>query len=240
MGHEEFDKFAGQYRELHAENIRASGEEPEFFAEYKVKDAGMEASGAGLREHISLLDFGTGIGSSIPFFRKYFPQARITGLDVSRESLELAGEEYGEYVRFQHFDGQTIPFADDSFDLAFAACVFHHIPEDQHVPLLREIQRVMKPGGLLMLFEHNPWNPLTVRAVNTCPLDENARLITGPAMRQRIRKAGFSSPSLRYRIFFPGSLGFLRPLEQLLGWFPLGAQYYVRGGGGGGGIRDYN
>jgi hypothetical protein len=62
MAQEEFDKYAGHYRKLHAGNIYISGEEPEFFAEYKAKDACREASGAGLPEHLSLLDFGTEIG----------------------------------------------------------------------------------------------------------------------------------------------------------------------------------
>lgn len=79
------------------------------------------------------------------------------------------------------------------------------------------------------MFEHNPFNPLTRHAVNTCPFDANARLISARQMRRRFHDAGFDVASIRYRIFFPGCLRRLRPLERLLTWCPLGAQYAVVG-----------
>jgi hypothetical protein len=80
---------------------------------------------------------------------------------------------------------------------------------------------------MLCLFEHNPLNPLTRHAVNTCPFDENAVLIGAPTMRRRVHEAGFGNARVKYRIFFPHFLRTLRPLEPKLTWLPLGAQYYV-------------
>ena len=95
--------------------------------------------------------------------------------------------------------------------------------------MLREIHRVLRRDGDFFLFEHNPLNPLTLHAVNTCPFDENAVLIGAGAMRQRMADAGFTKTDLAYRIFFPGIVSALRPLERCLTWLPLGAQYYVHG-----------
>ena len=64
--------------------------------------------------------------------------------------------------------------------------------------------------------------------MDTCPFDENAVLIRAPAMRKRVRDAGFGAADVKYRIFFPHFLRTLRPLEPRLTWLPLGAQYYVR------------
>jgi hypothetical protein len=75
-----------------------------------------------------------------------------------------------------------------------------------------------------MLFEHHPWNPLMRHAVNTCPFDENAVLISGPEMRRRMRDTGFKDVSVTRRLFVPGALRRLRPLEPCLAWLPLGAQ----------------
>ena len=77
------------------------------------------------------------------------------------------------------------------------------------------------------MFEHNPLNPLTVRAVNTCPFDENARLIRARVFAARCREAGWGEPRVRYHIFFPRALARLRGLEPRLGRVPLGAQYSV-------------
>lgn len=226
MDEAEFDKFADEYRATHAANIRLSGEDPEYFAEYKLRDIAAELARRNVTAR-KALDFGAGVGYSVPFFARHLPAAHVTCLDVSRKSLEVGAARHGDVAEFRHFDGRTIPYGDGTFDVALASCVFHHIPHDEHVALLGEIRRVLAPGGRLFVFEHNPLNPLTQHAVNTCEFDEHARLIPAPAMRRRVHAAGFADSYVRYRIFFPHALRRLRPFEAKLTWLPLGAQYYV-------------
>ena len=223
MKSSEFDRFADEYHSLHAANIRVSGETPEYFAEYKVRDVGRMLSGA--NPVARLLDFGAGVGNSTPHLRRAFPGSRIVGLDVSARCLDVARHRFPDMAEFRLFDGERLPLADDEFDLAFAACVFHHIDHALHVAILRDIRRVIAPDGYLALYEHNPWNPLTVRAVRECEFDENAHLIPAREMRRRALAAGFRSAVIGYRIFFPAALRALRGLEPFLGWLPLGAQY---------------
>jgi len=225
----EFDKFALEYRALHAANIKLSGEQPEYFAEYKVVDvvAELVRVRGDIARPPAVLDFGAGVGYSVPHFARHLPGARITCIDVSRKSLEIGAAEHGGQAEFRHFDGAAIPYADGTFDVALASCVFHHIPHAKHVALLAELRRVLTDDGLLLVFEHNPLNPLTRHAVNTCVFDEHAELMLAPTLRRRVRAAGFSAPRIRYRIFVPGWLRSLRWLEKGLTWLPLGAQYYV-------------
>ena len=228
MQETEFDKFADEYRNTHAKNIGASGESPEFFAEYKIKDlAGLFARRAD--EALRILDFGAGVGTSVPWFKKYFPASTVTCLDVSRKSLDIGEQRHAGQARFVHFEGGTLPFEDGSFDIIFTACVFHHIDHAEHDRLLREIRRSLAPGGRFIIFEHNPYNPLTVRAVNTCPFDENAVLLKPATLVSQMHQAGFADVDRRYRIFFPRLARALRPAERYLSWLPLGAQYYVTG-----------
>ena len=63
MSDAEFDRHAGHYRQVHERNIAVSGELPEYFAEYKMRDFAHRISGAGLAEKGRFLDFGSGIGS---------------------------------------------------------------------------------------------------------------------------------------------------------------------------------
>jgi len=230
MHRPEFDKFADEYRATLAASIGASGEEPEFFAEYKIRDLarlvqGMHVPGTRLKA----LDFGAGTGTSVDHFAQLLPQADLTCVDVSLRSLELGRERFPGGAHFVAFDGRRLPFGDDSFDCALAACVFHHIPASSHVHLIGELRRVLKPSGILLIFEHNPLNPLTVRTVRACPFDDNAVLIPARSLRSRVSNAGFMAPSVQYRMFFPHFLRLLRPLEALLRWLPLGAQYFVVG-----------
>jgi SAM-dependent methyltransferase len=223
----EFDRFADEYRADHARNIRLSGEDPDFFAGYKIADIHRAVGAAYSARSLSMLDFGAGVGNSIAPVRRYFPDAQLTCLDVSVRSLAIASARYPRQASFQAFDGRRIPYARESFDVVYAACVFHHIEAPRQPPLLREIRRILRPDGHFFLFEHNPLNPLTRHAVDTCPFDENAVLIRAGAMRARVAEAGFARTDLSYRIFFPRALSRLRPLERLLTFVPLGAQYSI-------------
>jgi len=228
MKQTEFDKFALEYAELHRTNISASGEDPEYFAEYKIRDLRDLCAAPGLgRMPTRILDFGAGIGASVAHIKRYFPAAQLTCADVSVASLRIAAQRFTGAADFVTFDGRRLPFADGSFDCVFSACVFHHVEPALHVGLLLELRRVLRPGGLIMIFEHNPLNPLTVRAVRTCPFDENAILIRAAKLTGRLVDAGFTGATARYRVFFPRALRLLRPLEKWMKWLPLGAQYYV-------------
>ena len=79
-----------------------------------------------------------------------------------------------------------------------------------------------------MIFEHNPLNPLTVRAVNTCPFDENAKLVPARTLIRSISSAGWVRSEHCYHLFFPRALARLRPIERHLGWVPFGGQYSAR------------
>ena len=219
----EFDAVADHYLAQHRANIAISGEEPDFFAEYKIADLAALVSERG-REARRVLDFGSGVGNSVPFFRKHFNGCALTCGDVSARSIEIAKARYPGDETYLLIDDE-IPLPSQSQDVVFSACVFHHIVHDQHHKWLTELRRVTRPGGLLAIFEHNPLNPLTVHAVNTCPFDVNARLILGRTMRKRAVAAGWTHARVDYRLFFPSALKALRPIEPYLAWLGLGAQY---------------
>jgi SAM-dependent methyltransferase len=226
MKEAEFDRFADEYEIQHKRNIAITGESPDFFAAYKILEL------LNFTSHLpilpaKILDFGSGIGNSVPFFRKFFPDALLICADASSRSIELSRKRFAEREHYALIAGREIPLEDNVFDVTFSACVFHHIAHEDHARWLTEMLRVTRPGGLLAIFEHNPLNPLTVRAVNTCPFDENAKLIRAKTLLKSIGGAGWDCPEVRYHLFFPRLLAGLRFTEKYLRWFPLGAQYSV-------------
>lgn len=226
MDSAEFDSFADEYYQQHVVNIAITGENPEYFHGYKVKFLRDVILRIGV-DSARILDFGSGIGNSIPYVRRLLPGSALTCADVSQRSLEISETRYPNLGRNLLIEGERIPADDNSFDVTFSACVFHHIPHDEHVHWLTELLRVTRPGGVITVFEHNPLNPLTLRAVNTCPFDTNARLIRASKFVDSYRRAGWRKLRVRYHIFFPRALSALRVLEPHLSWAPIGAQYSI-------------
>ena len=228
-GPEIFDEIAIRYGETVDASIRASGEEVEFFATLKAR---LVREAIGARRGIRLLDFGCGTGMSTSALADALPSATaIVGSDPSSESIVVATAERSDHrVSFveQPSVGE-LPFESASFDVAFTACVFHHIERHDHDAWMRELHRVLRPDGSLFIFEHNPCNPLTRRAVRLCPFDEGVILLRPSYTLRLMSEAGFAVSAPHFYFFFPRTLAFLRGTEATLRRVPLGAQYFVRG-----------
>jgi SAM-dependent methyltransferase len=223
----EFDQFADEYTATHAANIRLSGEDPEYFARYKIEEVRRRWDARGRAEPQAILDFGTGIGNALPHLRKLFPTSRIVGLDVSEKSLAVAGRRFPGAAELIAYDGAAIPLPPAGFDLVFSACVFHHIDAAEHVGIFGQLRALLKPDGLMAIFEHNPVNPATRHIVATCPFDANAVLLSSGELKRSQSEAGFRGIEVAYTGFFPGALRALRPLERFMTALPIGAQYYT-------------
>ena len=233
----EFDEYANDYRRIHTKNIKGiSGADSDFFTEYKIKEL---ADRKLLGNKPSILDYGCGDGNSARFMTAYFPEANYCGIDISansiRQAVESCAEAYEEgkmpkgNYRFLTYGGRRLPFEDNTFDMVYIACVMHHIIPYSRIAVIRECMRVLKNGGKLVVFEHNPLNPLTLHAVNTCPFDENAKLLTASELCKIISRAGGWIEDKRYTFFVPrkGVLNKITGIEKNLSWCPLGGQYYV-------------
>jgi SAM-dependent methyltransferase len=122
-----------------------------------------------------------------------------------------------------------LPLPDASVAAAFTSCVFHHIEPGEREHWARELRRVLEPGAPLFLFEHNPYNPLTVRVVRRVPFDEGVVLLTPRDATELLRRAGFATSPPWFYFFFPAFLRMFRTLEPALRRVPFGAQYFVVG-----------
>lgn len=227
MNDPQFDRYAESYSDLHRESTRISGEEPIYFAQGKVDFMVKILAGTGSDPH-SVLDFGCGIGGTLPSLSRAFPRAQLLGTDVSEASLKVASSlDTGADLRLAQ--DNRIPAADSSVQVAIAACVFHHIPVPERAAWLSELKRVLKPNGYLFIFEHNPWNPVTLKIVRDCPFDHDAVLLRPDETLALLGNAGFTQVKRKFTMFFPNALRSLRRFESSLEWCPLGAQYAAYG-----------
>jgi SAM-dependent methyltransferase len=80
-----------------------------------------------------------------------------TGLDVSRTRIEYLRSRRGSRLRFEHAEGTHLPFASASFDAVISIQLFEHLHPDDAGTHLREVWRVLKPGGRCLLETPNRW-----------------------------------------------------------------------------------
>ena len=160
-----------------------------------------------------LLNVGCAHGPDFPPFKESF---ELYGVDYSSEILKLAqkyADKYQFKVDLKEADARNLPYADDFFDFAIAVAVYHHIEDkDGRTQALKELYRVLKPGGEAFITVWNRWQPhhwlqkksfMRPWKTKDKTLYRYYYLFTFREFEQLARQAGFeivkSSPEARYK-----------------------------------------
>ena len=222
-----FDAYGESYDDVMKKSIGFMGQGHDYYTSAKA-DCILDVLQRhfGNTEKLQVLDVGCGIGKTDGFL--FHKLEKLSGVDISSVSIERARRNNPQ-VHYKVYDGHTLPFAAASFDSAFLICVLHHVVPAERNALLQDVRRVLKPGGVLFIFEHNPFNPLTRLAVARCEFDRDAHLLSLRMAADNVRRSGFSLQDSRYILFLPFKLKILRGLAFLRRVIPFGAQYFVTG-----------
>ncbi len=226
----DFNQYTEGYSQRVDDAVSFSGRGHDFFLEVKAKRLiEIARRRFGRISDLAVLDVGCGVGLMERFVAPHF--GKVYGVDIAAESIREA-KRNSPGAEFSEYDGSALPFGDGEFDIAFAVCVLHHVPPAEWERFVAEMCRVVKPGGLVAVFEHNPLNPLTRLVVSRCEFDHDAVLLTAGTARRLFRGAGLGSIEGRYFLFFPWRARIFGMFERFFSWLPLGAQYYILGGKG--------
>ena len=223
---QEFDHLAPAYKELLNDSVRDYfAPESEFFFTRKVDMLLDFAAGQRVdTRQLIWLDVGCGQGDLLRSAQTHF--AKALGCDVS---LGMIAECRDLNVVHQ-LSPIRLPFDDQSVDWVSAVCIFHHVDPPERSPLVADIYRVLRPGGVFAIIEHNPFNPAVQLIVRRTPIDKNAKLLTAQAARRLLRNASMEIVATRYFLYMPQRIySWAAPLERLLDRVPLGGQYVVFG-----------
>lgn len=222
--HPLFDGYAQQYDGCLNQALSATGEDKDFYAAARVGWTAKCLHELGLNPS-SVLDFGCGVGTTVPLLLSELKCESVIGVDSSSKTIEQARQEQAS-PRIQFFLLQDFrPRAE--LDCAYCNGVFHHIPLLERLGALGLVRDALRPGGIFALWENNPWNPGTRYVMSRCAFDEDAVKISAASARRMVSEAGFRVLQTDFLFYFPRPLAALRPLERFLHKIPLGGQYQV-------------
>ena len=227
----EFDKHAATYDGgLDNPIKRLMGNSPDQFIAVKARWLLRREKGLRTGE-LRLLDYGCGAGDLMRVLAELGARATFSGCDVSTGMLAEAAKRWpggqGAAPTLAAQDGARTPFADGQFDVATVSAVLHHVPVAERPAVYAELGRVLKPGGRLYVFEHNPRNPLVRHVIARTPIDENAILVDANEVQAGLLDSARYEVETDYLMFMPPGIKFLRSIDRALAWLPLGAQYAV-------------
>ncbi len=106
----------------------------------------------------NILDLGCGTGSTTIMLQQAFPDAQITGLDLSPYMLTIAqmkAQQAGLKIQWRHGSAEATPFDSEQFDLITASLLFHETPPSMAQAILEECFRLLMPGGQMLILDGN-------------------------------------------------------------------------------------
>jgi SAM-dependent methyltransferase len=150
----------------------------------------------------SMLDVGCGTGALAR--RLASAGYEVTGVDPSEGMLQVMRERSPE-IRAVQASGTELPFDSDRFDVVLSVAAFHHIAEPGAVrATLAEMARVARPGGRILIWDHNPRNPYWSRLMARVPQDTGEeRLIPAEELIGGLNAAGVQVLSVQRLGFVP-------------------------------------
>jgi ubiquinone/menaquinone biosynthesis C-methylase UbiE len=108
-----------------------------------------------------VLEIGCGTGSDLLQFAKH--GALATGIDLTTRHVELARKRVGDLAIVHEADARNLPLEDESFDYVYSHGVLHHTDEPEQV--VREMFRVLRPGGRINVHVYALWSCATVMGI---------------------------------------------------------------------------
>jgi len=221
---EVFDSYAGDYSQTIDQSLTNFGARHDHFTRHKADLIKALLSARQRDSHVmDLVDVGCGTAELHHHLGGSF--RTIRGVDLSAESIAIAKRSHPDNM-YATYDGGALPYAAESADLVLAVCVFHHVPPGNWGELAAQMMRILRPNGLALVIEHNPWNPVTRHIVNTCPIDRDAVLLSRPRLAELFRSAGAHALVSRSILSVPAFSPAMMRLDALFGRLPFGAQHY--------------
>ena len=134
------ERYAGDYMDTDAYSVWGH-------SDLRTRQVIETLSHIGIRPD-RVLDYGCGVGGWIGLLSRIFPNAEISGVDISKTAIEKARGRFPK-CHFRHLQGITAPFGNEEFDLIFSYHVLEHVADID--VSISDIARMLKRGGYAVI-----------------------------------------------------------------------------------------
>ncbi len=121
-----------------------------------------------LRDGMTVADIGCGTGVFLKVAKQKYPNVRFIGLDPDKQALAIAERRLAESrlsVELKEAFSESLPLPDQSVDVCFSTLAFHHMPNNIKRDAMKEIYRVLKDGGKVIIGDFGATESLLLRKI---------------------------------------------------------------------------
>lgn len=166
----------------------------------------------------SIVDLGTADGMMLDTLSKIYKSAKCVGVEYNKGLYEYAKKTY-THLEFINGDIQKMDFDDNQFDVAVATAVLEHVVDMEET--LKEIKRVLKPGGILVVTCPDPFWEHLATMVGHLQDDQHVEVPTLKKLKKRFVNTGFKILKAQKFMLSPVGMPLELPVEKLIRFFRL-------------------
>ncbi len=155
---------------------------------------------------MTIADIGCGTGVFLKVAKQTYPNVKFIGIDPDRDALAIAERRLvkkGLEVKLKEAFAESLPLADQSVDICFSTLAFHHLPDEIKLKALQEMQRVLKPHGIVVIADFGESKSIFLRKILFFEKLEYLEGNLKGLIPQYLKEAGFNQPKTIGK-HFPG------------------------------------
>lgn len=212
-----FETIADDYNRLRKEQYGFAGQ-PQYFDKIRADYINKYLDIYFPKINLNILEAGCGQSHINKFINK---NHKIIGIDLSFKMLL----KHTNKNRLLNSDIFNLPFQHNSIDIILLINTLHHLNRKKISMLFSEFKRIIRKDGIILICEHNPYNPVTQIIFKNCSFDKGCKLLSPSAIKKICIETKINYLKTDFILFFPENLKLFIGFERYLNKIPFGVQY---------------
>lgn len=146
-----------------------------------------------LEDSLKVVDIGCGTGVFLKIAKEKYPNTQFIGIDPDKKALAIARKRLTHYtdIELRESFAESLPLANKSIDVCFSTLAFHHMPNETKNKAIKEIYRILKPGGTVIIADFGKAEGISFRLLHILSKIEHLGGNLKGLLLQYLEEAGF-------------------------------------------------